>query len=315
LFSFFNTVDGNRAIVRHFSVITPSHIVAASTNRRNKAFDFSFATRYFHIMKRAASSGAPSPAPGAKRKKNEKGFTRGYPDALRTTTEEKEYDENGAPPPIKATIYAATKPLPTRNAATKELVFPDYPEFKPNLTPSEVILLGSFGGTYFRTIHSAVCKGVLDGKQVSAEFSKIENWGWKDGKAISLPAGVGSTPCVNKVRGKFDSAIMLHSGEYRTEVNRFGVKCGGSLFQWEGKGWINEIDPYGWFHWYCRFYLGRRTSDDKRQVQRWLNSAGPKGRFRNQLLNKCTQANKPKTDVSVSPVIRQTLLHWGLEVK
>ena len=22
---------------------------------------------------------------------------------------------------------------------------------------------------------------------------------------------------------------------------------------WENNGWINEIDPYGWFQWYFRY--------------------------------------------------------------
>ena len=39
---------------------------------------------------------------------------------------------------------------------------------------------------------------------------------------------------------------------------------------WESSGWINPCDPYGWFQWYCWFYLGRRTSDDERQIGRRL---------------------------------------------
>jgi hypothetical protein len=85
---------------------------------------------------------------------------------------------------------------------------------------------------------------------------------------------------------------------------------------WESSGWISNLDPYGWFQWYCRFYLGRfvpnvqrptphslhrkprslkpedrpmnirRTSDDARQISRFNGVAGPTGRFRNQLINK-----------------------------
>lgn len=75
-----------------------------------------------------------------------------------------------------------------------------------------------------------------------------------------------------------------------------------------------DCDPYGWFQWYCRFYQGRRCSDDARQVSRWLKSAGPKGRFRSQLCNKILAANTSHDDRSISPVIRQTMLHWGLDI-
>jgi hypothetical protein len=39
--------------------------------------------------------------------------------------------------------------------------------------------------------------------------------------------------------------------------------------------------------------------------------AGPKGRFRSQLCNKIVAAATTADDVSISPVIRQTLFHWG----
>ena len=69
------------------------------------------------------------------------------------------------------------------------------------------------------------------------------------------------------------------------------------------------------FQWYCMFYRGRRCNDDARQISRWLKSAGPKGRFRSQLCNKILAAKTTCNDTSISPVIRQTLLHWGLEIK
>ena len=47
------------------------------------------------------------------------------------------------------------------------------------------------------------------------------------------------------------------------------VKCETSLRFWENKGWIRSIDSYGWFQWYFRYWLGRRSADDERQINRW----------------------------------------------
>jgi hypothetical protein len=41
--------------------------------------------------------------------------------------------------------------MPTKNS-NGEIVFKDYPDFRPNLTPIEIFQLGSFGGTYWRPI-------------------------------------------------------------------------------------------------------------------------------------------------------------------
>ena len=46
------------------------------------------------------------------------------------------------------------------------------------------------------------------------------------------------------------------------------MKCRTSLRFWENNGWINSIDPYGRFQWYFRYWLGRRSLDDKRQINR-----------------------------------------------
>merc|ERR1719253_748703 len=57
-------------------------------------------------------------------------------------------------PPV-VTICPKTHAIPERTAEG-HFFFEDFPEFKPNLSPQQVIQAGSFGGTYFRDISSAV---------------------------------------------------------------------------------------------------------------------------------------------------------------
>ena len=62
---------------------------------------------------------------------------------------------------------------------------------------------------------------------------------------------------------------------------------------------------------YCRFYLGRRTDDDRRQVDRWKKCAGEKGRWKNNLISKIVRRGCAFDNFAVSPVVRQTLQHWA----
>ena len=51
------------------------------------------------------------------------------------------------------------------------LIFKDYPDFRPNLTPREIFKLGSFGGTYWRPIYSSVVNKNL--KNVHKKYPKV----------------------------------------------------------------------------------------------------------------------------------------------
>ena len=165
--------------------------------------------------------------------------------------------------------------------------FPDYPDFKPNLSPSEMFKLGSFGGTYWRPIYSEVTK-----KRYTNQHKKYPAEWWK-----GLPNKMLSRP--------FD--------KYDRKINKYGVQVGTTLRFWEGKGWITKHHPYGWVQWYCDFFMGKRSPDDERQIKRWTRLAGEKGRFRLSLI---TQIQKKGTDKDwnnpiISPKIRQVLQHWG----
>jgi hypothetical protein len=130
----------------------------------------------------------------------------------------------------------AKKPLPRRSEDGK-LIFVDFPEFQPNLTPKEIIQAGSFGGCYFKQITSRVT-----GQTYSDAWREFP-YDWFEGLAITE---------------------QVASTTYNKEINTYKVSCGSSVQQWEESDWVTEIDPYGWFQWYCRFYLGRRCSDDYR---------------------------------------------------
>ena len=105
------------------------------------------------------------------------------------------------------------------------------PDFKPDLTPKELLLLGVFGGKYM--------------SDCAAEFP--EDW-FAEAKA----------------------AGKLCHDKHDQSINFFKVNASQPLSVWRAKGWIHPDDPRGWFQWYCRYYRGRRLPDeDKRQIARW----------------------------------------------
>ena len=112
--------------------------------------------------------------------------------------------------------------------------------------------------------------------------------------------------------------IIRPWNDYDKKINKYGVRAGTTLEDWENAGWITKYDPYGWFQWYCRFYCGRRCPDDERQITRWIKYASKTGgRWRIRLVNMCKNKDGVKSvdDFTISPVIRQGLQHWAFVFK
>ena len=119
-----------------------------------------------------------------------------------------------------------------------------------------------------------------------------------------------------KNHGEFDQLKNIDqkyycSSYYDVSVNKYGVKCRTMLWFWENKGWIHKIDPYSWFQWYFRSWLGGRLEDDERQVN---GSKRTLSRFKGKLVKMIKDAGSKYDNYSISPKIRQILLHWGYEL-
>ena len=154
-------------------------------------------------------------------------------------------------------------------------------DFSPNKTPIQIIKEGAFGGTYFRDICSNINK----------------NWyrnSWKEFVYLK----------------NIDPKFYV-SDYYDINVNKYGVKFGTSVRFWENKGQINKIDPYGWFKWYFRYWLGRRPKDHKRPIKRWKKIVS---RLRGKLVKMIRDDGSKFDDFSISPKIRQILWHCGCEL-
>ena len=135
-------------------------------------------------------------------------------------------------------------------------------EFKPQLTPQQMLALGVFGGKYL-------------------------------------------TDCQNEFPNSWFEHAKLNSQLKDISLNYFSVDASQSLAQWQAKGWIHPQDPRGWFQWYCRYYLGRRTDkEDLRQIKRWKAFK----RHYGAVVRFCEPY-----DFSCRKKQRQALLHWAYD--
>ncbi len=101
----------------------------------------------------------------------------------------------------------------------------------------------------------------------------------------------------------FENA-RLTNGKPDPKLNYFEVSASQPLSVWQEKGWINAQDPLGWFQWYCRYYQGRRSKDDERQIKRWKAM----NRHVAQIKKGCSPG-----DLTCRRKQRQALLHWAYD--
>lgn len=135
-------------------------------------------------------------------------------------------------------------------------------DFKPELTPKEMLELGVFGGSYLNDCQK--------------EFP--DDW--------------------------FKNARLSDHGP-DPKLNFFEISASQPLKVWKDKGWIFKDDPRGWFQWYCRYYMGRRISEeDKRQIKRWKQMT----RHIAQIKKNCYPG-----DLTCRRRQRQALLHWAYD--
>lgn len=134
-------------------------------------------------------------------------------------------------------------------------------EFRPDLTPKEMLRLGVFGGRYM-------------------------------------------TDCRGEFPASWFTGAKLSPGRRDARLNYFRVNASQSLATWWQNGWIRPQDPRGWFQWYCRYYMGRRSSDDVRQIRRWRAIARHAAAIR---------ANCARRDLACRRRQRQALLHWAYD--
>jgi hypothetical protein len=136
-----------------------------------------------------------------------------------------------------------------------------HPDFRPELTPKEMLAMGVFGGKYM-------------------------------------------TDCAAEFPAAWFAKAKLSPARPDPRLNFFNVAASQPLAEWRRKGWLHDEDPRGWFQWYCRYYMGRRCTDDERQIRRWRAVQ----RHIAQLKKHCRRG-----DLTCRPGQRQAPLHWAYD--
>ncbi len=112
------------------------------------------------------------------------------------------------------------------------------------------------------------------------------------------------TDCREEFPASWFTHAKLANGRRSARLNLFKVHASQSLATWRRNGWIHPQDPRGWFQWYCRYYMGRRSADDARQIRRWRAIARHVAAIRK---------NCEPRDLDCRRRQRQAVLHWAYD--
>ena len=140
------------------------------------------------------------------------------------------------------------------------------------------------------------------GRHFAAEFTPELTP--KDMLQLGVFGGRYMTDCRDEFPASWFRRAKLSATKRDPRLNYFGVNASQSLSTWRQNGWIRPQDPRGWFQWYCRYYMGRRTADDRRQIARWRAIA----RHRAAVRKHCEPG-----DLDCRKRQRQALLHWAYD--
>jgi hypothetical protein len=75
----------------------------------------------------------------------------------------------------------AAEPEPFRDPVSLEFIFPDFPRFKPNLSPQEILRRGAFDGGYFRPVQSQ-----KTGRELHEDWNDLPFDDWLKGLDTSM---------------------------------------------------------------------------------------------------------------------------------
>ena len=121
---------------------------------------------------------------------------------------------------------------------------------------------------------------------------------------LGVFGGKYMTDCRAEFPRNWFRGAKLCATRHDPRLNCFGVNASQSLAVWRRMGWIHPQDPRGWFQWYCRYFMGRRTRDDARQIRRWRAIARHVAAIRKH----CEPG-----DLECRRRQRQAVLHWAYD--